>query len=364
MNEDATRFEHNVEVCFVGDISLNGGYRNLWKQGRRPFEAVSKLIGESAFLVGNLECMCAGGAGENLRKRPRLVTDEQTLGYLRDIGVSHVTLAHNHVYDHLEDGFIRTVERLQELGIGFLGAGLDDVAAKRSVVLERDGVKVALLAFVSPDTNPHLPESSRVSVNVLTETEVKRQVREVRDAVDHIVLLLHWGGRMEKALYPDVDQIRLARAFIDAGVDLIIGHHSHTLQPFEIYRGKHIFYSLGNFCFSDFTFEGKLHAVDRTKGTETVMVSCRFAKTGYQIRLYPIRSKDLHLDSDPAVLRRLKWRNYAFKWVQNGGLLWKCYHFKFRYLEPVYFHFFSRGVDLRTSIGSLNMAKVRRFLSK
>ena len=126
------------------------------------------------------------------------------------------------------------------------------------LIISENGVTIGLLNYVTQDTNPNLPENAGICLNMFDEHKAEQDILSLKPKVDHVVVLLHWGGRVEGGMFPDFDQPGIARQLIDCGADLIIGHHSHTFQPVEVYKGKHIFYSLGNFCFSDFTFEGKV----------------------------------------------------------------------------------------------------------
>ncbi len=110
-----------VNISFLGDISFNNKYNELYIKKRKPFSKISKILKESDFVVGNLECLASGNEGENLFKKPRLKTSVETLNYLKEIGVDLVTLAHNHIYDNLLDGFFKTINFLQENKISWIG---------------------------------------------------------------------------------------------------------------------------------------------------------------------------------------------------------------------------------------------------
>ena len=101
-----------MRIAFLGDISFNDAYNDLYERGVDPFLKISPTLADCDMVVGNLECLSEGDQGENLLKKPRLKAKTATLNYLKSLNISAVTLAHNHVYDNLEDGFTRTISFL------------------------------------------------------------------------------------------------------------------------------------------------------------------------------------------------------------------------------------------------------------
>jgi hypothetical protein len=340
-----------VNISFIGDISLNDDYIDLYRQGIKPFSRLADELQKADLVVGNLECLAAGNQGENLEKRPRLKTDINTLGYLKEINLGLACLAHNHVYDNLEDGFQQTLDFLQKNGIHHLGASIasgsdyearsmtyevpgSDNVPDAGVNLEINGIRFAFFNYVSEDTNPNLPPGSRIRLNVLDVDNVIQDLHRARES-DYRILLLHWGGRYENSYFPGPPQIILAKKFIEAGADLIIGHHPHTLQPILLHKGKSVYFSLGNFCFADVHSDGKVKTIRHRRWNESVVVKTAFSEDGYDIELIPFRLKKLHAIKDPAVLRRFRSRQAYFKLIRFSVLFWYIYYFGFKYLRPV-----------------------------
>jgi poly-gamma-glutamate capsule biosynthesis protein CapA/YwtB (metallophosphatase superfamily) len=334
-----------VKILFIGDISLNDNYIDAYKNGLNPFESLEPVLRFSDFVIGNLECMVKGEQGENELKKPRLTTTFETLNYLKNIHLNVACLAQNHVYDHLEDGFLKTTSFLKSNGILHLGAGFTNDEATKPLILKYREIKIAILNYVSHDTNTNLPESAGIFLNIFDVKKVKKDIRYLRSNVNHIVLLLHWGGRVEGGLYPDWDQPKIAHELIDTGADLIIGHHSHTIQPFEVYKGKYVFYSLGNFCFSDYWFNGKLNPMPKRR-LITAIISITFNKTEYSIHHDFFRNEKVSfvkLDSYKGKVRR---RNMVFKILLSNRPFWYIYYFSLRFILP--FFLFSIRKDLST----------------
>ena len=151
---------------------------------------------------------------------------------LTSAGVEAVSLENNHVMDHGDAGYRDTCQTLSDAGIvysGHLGA---------STYTTDTGVKIGMLAYQTFNGNYK---------NIYASIE--SDIQSLRDAGCSIVIVsYHWGE--EKDYIPNERQVPLGRATIDAGADLVIGHHSHRMNPIEIYKGKYICYSLGNFSFA------------------------------------------------------------------------------------------------------------------
>jgi hypothetical protein len=332
-----------MKVIFLGDISLNDNYIELYKKGDQPFKSLELLLGSSAFVVGNLECMIKGDKGENLLKRPRLSTTVDTLNYLKDIHLSIACLAQNHAYDHLVDGFVKTSDFLRKTNIQYLGAGFTIEEAAKEVIIERDGIKIGILNYITKDTNPDLPLGAPVYLNLFEKNKVIEDIQKLKPHVNHIVLELHWGGRFEGGLYPDFYQRKLAMFLVDYGADLIIGHHSHTFQPFEKYKGKYIFYSLGNFCFSDYLFDEKFYP-NPLRRRITSIIEVFFKKESYSISFHFFRNDYTTFCKQNGYIKKVKRRNFIFKYFLRFKIIWLHYFIYKKYILPLLL--FVQRVDL------------------
>lgn len=325
-----------MRISFLGDISLNDNYIELYQKGVNPFVAVQPVLSGSDFVMGNLECIAKGEFGENEQKKPRLTTSVETLNLLKSININIVCLAQNHIYDHLKDGFIRTTNFLDANGIQHLGAGLSEENALKPIILINTdhNLKVAVLNYVTKDTNTDLPYGAEVYLNMFDLEKCKQDILKVKENVNHIILSLHWGGRVEGGLFPDWTQPKIAHELIDAGADLIIGHHSHTIQPYEIYKGKYIFYSLGNFCFADYTFEGKFNPMPKRRRI-SIVVNVLFNTNDYEIKLEYFENKMTHFVRLPNYNYKHSFRNFIFKILRISFLFWSAYYFHLKYILPV-----------------------------
>jgi hypothetical protein len=351
-----------MKIYFLGDIALNGNYIGLYKTGHNPFSLLEADLNGSNYIVGNLECLANGNKGENELKKPRLSTTVETLNYLKTLNLDVACLAHNHIYDHLEDGFEKTTQFLTNNKINFMGAGLTQEEAAQPMILFHESIKVGMLNYVTTDTNPNLPGSAKVFLNIFNLGKAIADITLLKHKVDQVILLLHWGGRVEGGLYPDWNQPKIARKLIDAGADLIIGHHSHTIQPYEIYKGKHIFYSLGNFCFSDFSFEGKDYIMP-IRRKNVILPQFSFSKTDYSVKITYWLNQGEQFTPKPFYKFSMYIRNLLFL-THRIRAIWNLYFFIHRKINPIVFYFTSNNLSLYQKMNKLNWDKIKRQIKK
>ena len=259
---------------------------------------------------------------------------------MNSIHLGLATLATNHVYDNLESGFQKTIDFLDTNNISHIGAGLDEQSAGKPFIFKKNNISVCILNYITRDTNPSMPAVSKVSLH---EFELEACIVDLHryKEYDHRVVVMHWGGRFEGGLYPDYDQIAMARKLIDHGADLIIGHHSHTLQPFEIYKGKYIFYSLGNFCFSDIKFEGRIRNMSSLRERESIVATVNFDRNRYTVKLIPFRNEHLVLRPRKFVRFKLRLRNVCFMFLKFKPF-WNLYRLSFFKFRPLWIQLFRK----------------------
>ncbi|MDD5305732.1 MAG: CapA family protein [Deltaproteobacteria bacterium] len=257
-------------IALVGDImTWDDARANLEKHGARyPFLATAPLLQGADLAVGNLEGPVATKATRRESRFPYKVPP-WTLQGLKWAGFDAVSFANNHVADCGVGGMLETFESLRVAGIPWFGAGQDPPEAQAPRVFELGGRKVAFVGFVAADTWFHEFEDSlepgayrrmergmtrrfgvgkgRPGAVIATAQSVAQGVRAAEEAADVVIAVFHFGIRYHRA--PEEFQRGLAHAAVDAGADLVVGHHAHFWQPAEVYKGKPIVYGVGNFAF-------------------------------------------------------------------------------------------------------------------
>ena len=241
-----------VSIAFVGDIMLAESIGPQIRRGRDPFVPFAAQLDAADIRVGNLECVVAThGEAEpdkpyTFRAHPRVLT-------LLKRHFDALGLANNHSGDYGPTAFGEMLGRLDRAGIAYFGGGRDLAHAHTPLIVERKGLRIALLAY-----NEFFPRSFEADVDKpgiawSEDEQVHLDIATARGrhGADLVIPFMHWGWEHE--LVASVRQRQLARLMIDAGADAVVGGHPHVVQDHEEYRGKPIIYSLGNFVFDGFT---------------------------------------------------------------------------------------------------------------
>lgn len=239
-----------LRLVFAGDIMLDDGPGRVIAAGGDPFAPFSALLADADYRIGNLECPIAtvGHPQDskiyNFRAHPRVLAVLK--GRFDALAVSN-----NHSGDYGQAAFLETLGHLKQAGIASFGGGANLEAAHAPLWIEKKGLRVAVLGYneFKPrafEAGPHWP-----GIAWSEDSQVVADIRAARAAGANIVIpYMHWGWEREPE--PTARQRHLARLMIDAGADAVVGSHPHVTQDSEVYRGKPIIYSLGNFVFDGF----------------------------------------------------------------------------------------------------------------
>ena len=205
----------------------------------------------------NLECALTA-EGEPLAGKSFVFRGEpdRSADCLKWVGVDGVSLANNHTLDFGPAGLLWTIESLRENDIAYAGAGGDAAEAFAPAWFERNGLKVAFLAFGGEAyVSERYREMWVATANdpgvapLAPRADLLAAIAAARREADVVIVSFHWGLEYHDFVPAQQD---LGRAAIDAGADVVFGHHPHVPQPVELYRGRPIFYSLGNLVFHPF----------------------------------------------------------------------------------------------------------------
>ena len=184
--------------------------------------------------------------------------DPRYIDGLAAAGIDYLSLANNHIRDAGGAGLLQTIKNVKKRGIAVSGAGKNLAAARKPAILEAGGTKVAILGYDAIAGGYHAT-ATRVGSAGLSAKAVKADVAAARKAgADVVIVYPHWGTEYDPT--PFVNQRKLAEMIIDGGADMVIGNHAHWAGAMEVYKGKPIWYALGNFVFdqtwSEPTMEG------------------------------------------------------------------------------------------------------------
>ncbi|RZL30980.1 MAG: CapA family protein, partial [Rubrivivax sp.] len=199
--------------------------------------------------IANLECVIATG-GTRAVKPWTFRAHPRTLDVLRR-HVDVVSLANNHSGDFGPAAFAEMLNRLQQAGLPYFGGGANLRAAHRPAIIERQGIRIALLGY--NEMFPRRFEASPAGPGIAwaDEEQIVADIRAARAQAHVVIPYMHWG--QEHSATSHARQHALARLMIRAGADAVVGTHPHVRQDVEVIDGKPVIYSLGNFVFDGFS---------------------------------------------------------------------------------------------------------------
>jgi poly-gamma-glutamate synthesis protein (capsule biosynthesis protein) len=278
--------EKPIKLIFVGDIMLNRGVELKIKNAGQgdftfPFQKIAEKLKTADIVFGNLESVISD-KGENAGSIYSFRANPKAIDGLTYAGFNILSVANNHAMDYtreaLEDSFLR----LKTAGIDYAGGGKNATEAEASLVKEINGTKIAFLAYTNLCPLSWKATAENSGINCLSDDNLenfKQKISETKKLSDIVIVSLHAGDEYTQAL--SKFQTDFAKGAIDAGADLVVGHHPHVVQKYEIYKNKYIFYSLGNFIFdqnfSEETMRGLIVevTVKNKKITEVVPIKTK-----------------------------------------------------------------------------------------
>ena len=245
--------EAPVTLTFTGDLLLDRGVRRVIEaHGGSPdclfTPAIDSLFAGSQAVVANLECPATEVVAP-VFKRFIFRAQPEWLTALRRHGITHLNLANNHSIDQGRAGLTDTRRNVEAAGMTPVGAGETMAEAAAPVLLATVPRKVWLVASLrlALENYAYLPDKPCVSQEPMDSLLERVHRLRRNDPAAVIIVSLHWGG--EHTLQPVALQRTDAHRLIQAGADVLVCHHTHTLQTIETFRGKKIYYSIGNFIF-------------------------------------------------------------------------------------------------------------------
>lgn len=241
-------------ILFVGDIMPGGVFHYI--ENSITYE-LGKFL-DHDIMVGTLESAIGNGlCFDPVKERGRnniIYATNEDIGLLTTIGVDVVTLANNHVYDLGYKGLMNTIEKCKENRIRTCGAGANLEEARMPAIVNYDGYTFAFLGYCCCGNESmgyvRYATKTEAGVSPLVLDYVIEDIKKCKEKYDHVIVLPHWGEEYE--YLPFVEDVEMARAMIDAGADAVMGSHTHRIGPMIEYKGKPIYFSMGNFMFPDY----------------------------------------------------------------------------------------------------------------
>lgn len=258
-----------LNIVFTGDILLDRGVRRVINQHGVDHlfsSGVDSIFRSAQVVVGNLECP-ATKIQSPVQKLYIFRGEPEWLEALKRHGITHLNLANNHSIDQGREGLLDTRQNIIGAGMTPIGAGANMTEAAEPILLSKTPRNVWLVPSLrlALENYAYLPDKPCVSQEPMDSLLNRIHRLRKADSTAVIIVSLHWGG--EHTMHPVNSQRWDARQIIRAGADVLVCHHTHTLQDVEEIDGHSIFYSIGNFIFDQSKPENSKACIVRLKIT-------------------------------------------------------------------------------------------------
>lgn len=267
-------------LVFGGDVNLDVRYNALVPEAvEDPASCIEdKLLAvmqsADAFMAGNIFAITDTAAPAN--KQYTFRTDSANTVFWSKLGADVLSLANNHALDYGAAGLADTLTALDAAGIEAVGAGQTIAEASAVHYADIGGRRIAFTAAMRSEKYVKTPAATETNAGVMKMYDIESYLEVVRTAdtnADFVVAYVHWGTENTNTL--EQEQIDGAHALIDAGADVVIGAHTHTLQAVEYYNGKPIFYSLGDLWCNSLEGESALARITLSEsGVTAEIIPC------------------------------------------------------------------------------------------
>lgn len=242
-----------VSILFAGDTHFEWGIRKLTKEKgyKYPAAEMKSLFLGFDFRILNLETTITNYTESAETKSYIFRSEPESISLLDYLGINLAVLGNNHTMDMGKIGLDDTISNLREYGISSVGAGKNLSNAVSPYYFSLRNITFAVLSCSEIGTDSLFAKENSPGVCLLN-SKLYNAIHEAKNKADHVIVSVHWG--LEYDPLPQPKQSSMARAFIDAGASVVVGHHPHVPQGVELYKNGVIVYSLGNFLFGSYNY--------------------------------------------------------------------------------------------------------------
>jgi poly-gamma-glutamate capsule biosynthesis protein CapA/YwtB (metallophosphatase superfamily) len=238
-----------ARLLFGGDVMLDWGIKDtIEKYGPEySLKYLKNFLSAFNYRFCNLESPITADGEIHPEKKYVFRGNPEHIELLKYAGINGIGLANNHALDMGKTGLINTIEILKSNNINTTGAGADMEEARMPATVIINNIKIAILAYAGIAYENSFAGKGTPGIAPARPDFIAADIKKLRPDFDFILISIHWAN--EYSEYPTEKEIKLGHHIIDSGADAVIGHHPHIFQGIEIYKGKPVFYSLGNFIF-------------------------------------------------------------------------------------------------------------------
>lgn len=265
----------DVTMFFTGDVMIQRCTDIYDAQGINGIisEYIEQEMVSADMTMINNEFPFSNRGSQHPDKQFTFRVDPKYVSMLQDMGVDVASLANNHALDFGTEALLDSFTTLEEAGIPYVGAGETKERAEEAIFVEAGGRTIGVLSAsrVIPVVEWNIETRQPGLFCTYDSTRLVQRIKEVEQQCDYVVVFVHWG--IERKALPEEYQHNLAKQYIDAGADLVIGNHAHVPQGIEYYKGVPIVYCMGNFIFNpDMVDTYALKAVWDAEGNTSLQV--------------------------------------------------------------------------------------------
>lgn len=252
-NTDQARLAKPITLMFTGDIMLSRAVGEKMKEKgdyRWPFLKIAPFLAQADIVFGNLEGPISE-RGRRVGSKYSFRVDLKAMEGLKFAGFNVLSVANNHIGDYAQEALEDTLFILNKNDIKYIGGGYNEKQAHQPVFITKQATTFAFLAY--SDLGPKWTEAKgeKLGIAFYSENRMIEDIQKARQQADFVIVSFHFGNEYETKASARQEQI--AKRAIEAGADIVVGHHPHVVQPVTEYDRGLIAYSLGNFIF-DQTF--------------------------------------------------------------------------------------------------------------
>ena len=240
----------DVIINVVGDVHGESAIK------REAIPALKKYFADGNLNLFNLETAVTNETKKEV-KDYNFKTNVEFLQTLKSVGLNVATVGNNHSYDYGLQGFLDTMQNLRKAGISYVGGGVNSGLAYQGEVYKVKGLKIGILGIAKvnggPDSIAKLEKAG--TTNGYDTHSTEQAITAMKKASDVLIILTHWGE--EGSFCPRDSEKSSAKKWGALGADIILGSHTHTLQPVTLENNKLVAYSMGNFIFYSSNIENR-----------------------------------------------------------------------------------------------------------
>jgi poly-gamma-glutamate capsule biosynthesis protein CapA/YwtB (metallophosphatase superfamily) len=281
-----------VKILAAGDVMLGSWIDQITRARgwNYPFVQLDSIVNQTDIFFCNLEAPF-GNSGTAYEKTYTFQVSPDLVQILTAGKINMVSLANNHMMDYGVESLSATMEVLGKNNIKYSGAGTNLQEARKPGRLVVKGKNISFACYSLTFPEEFWATDTSAGTCFPRHTFVFRDLKKLKSDSNLLVVSFHWGG--ELLTMPKEYQIELAHQVIDVGADLVLGHHPHVIQGIEIYKGKVIAYSLGNFIFASYSENVK----------ESMLLELHSGEAGIEkCRIYPLLVYNNEVEFQPRLL--------------------------------------------------------------